>query len=257
MHHIFIKENQLLNDIIIINRAEDKENFNHLINSLRIKINEKVLVSVVNFKFSFDYITEINNIDNEKILLKVLEKSEPNELKIKINLYQGIPKLDKLEFIIEKAVELGVYSITPVSMENCVAKIKQEKTDNKIDRLNKISKSASIQSKRHIIPCIKTPISYNQMIEEIKNNKYNLLFYEDVDNFETTRTIFSEIKNEISINNNFEINIIIGPEGGFSKKEIEIAIDNGFSILSLGKRILRTETASVVCLSMLNYILEE
>ena len=256
MHHIFINENQILNDIIIINKIDDKENFNHLINSLRIKINERVLVSVINFKFSFDYITEIENIDNEKVVLKVLEESEPNELKIKINLYQGIPKLDKLEFIIEKAVELGIFSITPVSMENCVAKIKQEKTDNKIDRLNRISKSASIQSKRHIIPCVKTPIFYNQMIEEIKNNKFNLLFYEEVDNFETTRTIFSEIKDELSTNNKFDINIIIGPEGGFSKKEIDIAIKNELSILSLGKRILRTETASVVALSMLNYILE-
>lgn len=257
MHHIFVDEKQIIDNKVYINRIDDKENFNHLNNSLRVKNNEKILISVIPFTFTFDFLTEVISIDGDNIILNIIENRTSNELKIKLNLYQGLPKIDKLEFIIEKSVELGVNSIIPVDMENCVAKVNKEKFDNKIIRFNKISKSASMQSKRNIIPEVKYPISFNQMVSELKNNKFNLLFYEDVDNFETTRKIFSDIKNESLNNNDFEVNIIIGPEGGFSKKEIEIATNNGFSILSLGKRILRTETASIVALSMLNYMLEE
>ena len=252
MHHIFIKKNQIVCDNIFIDKNSDFENFNHLYNSLRIDINENILISLLDDAIDCDYKCKIKKITKEEIIIQILEIVSNNELKTKINLYQGIVKYDKFEYIIEKSVELGVFSITPVVMDNCIFKFKNEKIDKKIDRYNKISKSASEQSKRSIIPKVNNPINFLEMINMIKDNYNNFLFYENSKDFNKTKENIEKIKN---INKDF-VNIIIGPEGGFSEKEIELSKNFNVKILTLGKRILRTETASIVALSFLLYNLE-
>lgn len=254
MFHIFVDDNQINNENIIVTKIDDNENYNHLKNSVRIKINELILVSINGFKQSFDYLTKVIDIDDEKIILDILEKSKSKELKYKINLYQGMPKSDKMEFIIEKAVELGVFSITPVDMDFSISKFNDKNKSSKILRYNKISKSASEQSKRSIIPEVRDNMNFSEMIMSIKNDRFNILFYENAEGIELTHKFINDLKNNIVENEN--INIIIGPEGGFSDKEIELAKNNNVHILSLGERILRTETAAISSLSIFMYELE-
>ena len=254
MFHVFVDDNQINNQNIIIAKNEDAENYNHLKNSVRIKINELILVSINGFKQSFDYLTKVISIDDEKIILDILEKSKSKELKYKINLYQGMPKSDKMEFIIEKAVELGVFSIIPVDMDFSISKFNDKNKSSKILRYNKISKSASEQSKRSIIPEVRDNMNFSEMIMSIKNDRFNIIFYENAEGIELTHKFLNDLKNNIVENEN--INIIIGPEGGFSDKEIELAKNNNVHILSLGERILRTETAAISSLSIFMYELE-
>ena len=265
MHHIFINENEinLANKTIIVDG--NSENYNHLVKSLRIEVGEMVLCSVMPFLDSFDYKAEVIDINGDGIRLNVTEKTTANELNVDLNLYQGISKSDKLELIIEKAVELGVKSITPIATEYCVAKIEDKKVDKKMERYNKISKSAAEQSKRHIVPKVCEPIDYKTMIKNIVEKKsddkgnaidvHNLLFYENAAGIIYTKEKIAKIVKSLSENksNKIEINVIIGPEGGFSEKEISFAKENGVDILSLGDRILRTETAALTALSILMY----
>lgn len=261
MHHIFVNENivDLTNKSIVLTAGSDEETFNHLVKSLRIRDGEKVLCSLMPFTSSFDYLCEVVDINGDKVIFKILEKMEARELPVSINLYQGISKADKLEFIVEKAVEIGVNSITPLATEYCIAKIDDKKSDKKIDRFNKIAKSAAEQSKRHIIPEVKEPMKYDDLIKLLKDNankgdaSYNLLFYENAAGISETKRTISEMKQKVLSGTSVKINVIIGPEGGFSEKEIEMARNSGLYILSLGDRILRTETAAVTALSILMY----
>lgn len=261
MHHIFVNENivDLTSKSIILSRGDDEETFNHLLKSLRIREGEKVLCSLVPFTSSFDYLSEVVSVDDDKISFTIVEKMDSKELPALINLYQGISKADKLEFVVEKAVELGVNSVTPLSTEYCIAKIDDKKSDKKIDRFNKIAKSAAEQSKRHIIPVVKEPINFNDLMKAMsdsaskRDSSYNLLFYENAEGMIETKRVIADIKQRLSIGTNVEINVIIGPEGGFSEKEVEMARNSGLHILSLGDRILRTETAAVTALSILMY----
>ena len=253
MHHIFVDENliDLSAKRIVIKRDYDSENYDHLVKSLRINTNEKVLCSVNSFSFSFDYLTIVNGITKDEIELSILEETKPNELGTRINLYQGISKSDKMEFIIEKAVELGAYSITPFTSKYCIAKIESDKASKKLLRYNKISKSAAEQSKRHIIPAVNEPLSFKEVMNQIKDRDgaLNILFYENANGIINTKKAFSD-------KNYKEINIIIGPEGGFSNEEIDFAVNSKVNILSLGERILRTETAAVTALSIAMYEME-
>lgn len=251
MHHIFIVENLINDNIININILEDKENFNHLYSSLRLKLNEKVRISIENI--DCDYMTITQSIDKNNIALEIIDKIPKNELDIKINLYQGIPKSGILEDIIDKSVELGVYSITPMISKNSISKISIDKEEKKLNRFNKISKSASEQSIRGIIPKVNNVKCFNDIIKDILNDKYNFLFYENEKDFNKTKNIFNELKQDKT--NNKEVNIIIGPEGGFDIEEINYAKQNNVHLLSLGNRILRVETATLTALSYLNYIL--
>lgn len=171
-------------------------------------------------------------------------------------------------------MELGAKSITPVATEYCIAKIDDKKSEKKIERYNKISKSAAEQSKRHIIPQVNEPIGFKKMIEKLIAMKcdedgnaievHNLLFYENAAGIAETKEKISKIvkslkdknadkSNVTNMASAIEINVIIGPEGGFSESEIDLAKVRGLDILSLGDRILRTETAAVTALSILMY----
>lgn len=252
MHHIFISENQILDKSIVINHKDDFLNYNHLRNALRIKLKEKVLSSVNSLEFENDFVCEVSKINEDEIKLSVIETCNKNEMDLKVNLYQGLPKFDKMELIIEKSVELGVNKIIPVAMKNCVVKLDDKKSMSKIDRWNKISLSAATQSKRGIVPKVDSVISFDDMVTRLSSTKNTYLLYED--SSDDTISLYEEIKNTKD-----EINFIVGPEGGFTKEEINKAKNFGIKLITLGKRILRTETAPIVFLSyiMLNYELNK
>ena len=256
MHHIFVDKNavDIDNKLISIDSNSDYENYNHLVNSLRIKEGEFVLCSVNKFSSSFDYKTKVISIDKNEVRLNIEEETKANELDIEINLYQGLCKSDKFEFIIEKAVELGVHKIIPFDTVYTIVKfdLNEKKINSKLDRFNKIAKSAAEQSKRHYIPEVLRPLSFEKIKDLDLTNSHNILFYENAKSIDETRSYIRAIKNDKKA-----VNIFIGPEGGFSDKEIEEAKTLGFKILTLGKRILRTETAAVTALSILMYEFEK
>ena len=271
MHHIFVRHESVdfSKNIVIVDSKDDFENYNHLANSLRVKNGEHVLCSIVPFESTFDYMTKVEAVDKNEIVLSIEEKMEGAELPIKINLYQGICKSDKLEYIIEKSVELGAYSITPLVVDNSIAKIDKDdkKFKTKMERYNKISKSAAEQSRRHVIPEVREPKTLKETFESIKND-YNIVFYENAEDINYTRNIIHRIKEsglaELAptsddskrLAKSPQVNIFIGPEGGFTELEISKMKEEDFYVLTLGKRILRTETAAVTALSMFMYELE-
>ena len=258
MHHIFVDKSEidLDNKLVDIDCISDCENYNHLVNSLRIREGEFVLCSIIPFTSSFDYRTRVSSIDKNKVSLSIEEEIKANELDIEINLYQGLCKSDKFEFIIEKAVELGVHRIIPLDTEYTIVKFEQneKKLMAKLDRFNKIAKSAAEQSKRHYIPEVSEPLKLSDIKIDNVLDAHNILFYENADSIEKTKECINLIKHLESIKT---INVFIGPEGGFSDKEITEVKKMGFNILSLGKRILRTETAAVTALSILMYEFEK
>ena len=240
MYKFFVNNNQISNNQIIITK-NDK---NHIANVLRMKVKEKILVTS---KDTFNtYECEIANINKKEVICKIIKKDDSvKESSIIIDLYQGIPKSDKMEYIIQKTVELGVNTIFPVNMKNCIAKIKDE--DKKQTRWQKISEAAAKQCKRNIIPAIEKSVNMNFVFDNIKNYDLAIVAYENEDN-KTIKDILHNNNNNIK-----KIAIIVGPEGGFTEEEISELISNGASIVSLGNRILRTETAPIAILSMIMY----
>ena len=238
MYKFFIENNQIDNNKIII-LGNDK---NHIVNVLRMKKNEKILIT--NKDTADTYECKITNINRNEVICIIIEKDESiKESNVKIDLYQGIPKSDKMEYIIQKSVELGVNKIFPVNMKNCIAKIKDE--DKKNNRWQKISEAAAKQCKRNIIPSIEKSVSMNFLYENIKKYDLVIVAYENEEN----KTIKDVLKNK----DVKKIAIIVGPEGGLSEEEVLNLINNGAKIASLGKRILRTETAPMAILSMIIY----
>lgn len=259
MHHIFVENKNIdfANATVTLNAKDDYYNYNHLVNSLRVKINENILCSVEPFITSFDYKTKVIKINKEEIELLIEENVEGRELPIKVNLYQGLCKSDKFEHIIEKAVELGASEVVPLNAKNCIVKMdtNEKKLNAKLERYNKIAKSAAEQSKRHIIPKVVAPVDFLNLATFNKENVFNILFYENENEISKTKKALQEIKRNI-INKEILINVFIGPEGGWTDDEVNEAIKSKFYILSLGKRILRTETASFAALSLIAYEFE-
>ena len=239
MYKFFVEDNQINNDKIVINN----DDYNHIANVLRMKKGDTILITNKNSKETFN--CEIEEVKSNEIVCNILNKENKNvELNVNIDLFQGLPKADKMEYIIQKCVELGVHKIVPVNMKYCVAKIKDEEKKN--IRWNKISEVAAKQCKRNIIPQIDKSINMNALYSEIKNYDLAIVAYENEDNI-TLKTV---LKGNTKIKN---IAVIIGPEGGISLDEIEELKENGAKIVSLGNRILRTETAPITILSMLVY----
>lgn len=244
MNHFFITENQIADDIIFLEGPD----LNHLKNVLRMKPGEKVLLSD---EKKFSYLCEIEAYEEKKARLKILEKQEGfHELPSEIVLYQGLPKSDKMEWIIQKCVELGAARIVPVQMERSIVKWDEKKKKAHISRWQEISKSAAEQSKRDIIPEVSGIMTFKEALADSKSLSKVLIPYEEERGFEETKEILAEIQKGESIG------VFIGPEGGISDPELMLAKENGVKSITLGKRILRTETAAVAGLSVLNYLLE-
>ena len=199
-----------------------------------------------------NYIVQIEEIEKEEIITKILEKLQTSiESNVEIHLYQGLPKADKMELIIQKTIELGINSITPVEMIRCVVKLDEKDAKKKIERWQKIAEGAAKQSKRDIIPKIENKIKIKELIDKIKEYDIFIIAYEEEIN-KTLKQVLKEIENK----NNYKIGILIGPEGGIDSKEIETLKENGSVIVTLGKRILRTETAPIAMVSNILYELE-
>ncbi len=241
MAKFFISSDLIKEDKVFI----DGENANHLINSLRCKIGEEIEISSGD---GYDYICKIEEISKNSVKAKIIDcfvnESEPN---VKITLYQGLPKSEKMELIIQKCVELGIDEIVPVNTDRAIVKL-VGKEDKKIARWNKISESAAKQSRRGKIPTVKPVINFSEAIKQSSKNNLNIIPYE--------KEKHNGIKNIIKDFKGQSIGIFIGPEGGFSEKEIELAIQNNIKPITLGKRILRTETAGFITTAILLYELE-
>lgn len=215
--------------------------FNHIKNVLRMSIGEQFLVSCDDHSD----LCEIESFETDTVVVKIIEQDyQSTNLPIKIHLFQGLPKSDKLELIIQKAVELGVATVTPVAMKRSIVKIDDKKKKSKTERWQAIAEAAAKQSKRTAIPEVREVMSYKEMLNEAKNLDLLLVPYECAEGMTATKDALSQIKSGMSVG------IVIGPEGGFEQKEIDAALEIGGKVISLGARILRTETAAITSVAM-------
>ncbi len=245
MPKFFVKNNQIKeNKVIIIG-----EDVNHIKNVLRLGIDDSI--QICNLDTSENYICGINKMDITNIECNILKKvNSETESNIHISIFQGLPKADKMELIIQKTVELGVYDITPVEMERCVVKLDDKNKTKKIERWKKISEVAAKQSGRDFIPNINYPVNIKKICNLINEYDIVIVAYEN----EELNTLKEELNNLKYINNNIlKIAIIIGPEGGIEKKEIDLLKEAGAKVVTLGRRILRTETVAFVLTSIIMY----
>lgn len=248
MPKFFVKNEQINNDKITI----IGEDVNHIKNVLRLKIDDNI--QVCNVDTSMNYTCVISNINNENIECIIFDKiNSMCESNIDINIFQGLPKADKMELIVQKSVELGVHEITPVEMKRCVVKIEEKSKSKKIERWQKISEVAAKQSGRDIIPKINNITNIKNICNSIANYDIVLLAYEN----EEKNTLKNELlKIKEKTNKKLNIGIIIGPEGGIDTEEVEMLQKSGAKVITLGKRILRTETVALAMTSIIMYELE-
>ena len=245
MHQFFVTPMQVKEDHIYIEGLD----VNHIKNVLRMKVGEALKVSDGNNR---KYLCEIESMTAQQVCVRIVEEQQVDtELPSKIYLFQGLPKADKMELIIQKMVELGVYEIVPVSMKRSVVRLDEKKARTKTARWNAISESAAKQSKRSIIPSVSEVLSFKQALERAKELDMLLLPYECAEGMEYTRMVVSKIKPGQSVG------IFIGPEGGFDGDELKLAREAECNIITLGKRILRTETAGMMLMSVIMYNMEE
>ena len=245
MYHFFA-QHENIHDTFIEIVGQD---VNHLKNVLRFKEGDELLISSGN---NVDYMCHIESMNDERIVAVIDSvDTEGKELPSNVYLFQGLPKGDKMELIIQKMVELGVHSIIPVSMKRCVVKLDTKKADGKIKRWNAISESAAKQSKRSIIPEVTEVLTFKQALEKAKKMDVLLLPYECAEGMTKTKNIVDNLEPGKSVA------IFIGPEGGFDLEELELAKDAGCEIITLGKRILITETAGMMLMSVLMYHFEK
>lgn len=247
MQRFFAEPHQIEEDNQVIHIVGT--DVNHIKNVLRMKCGEEVWVSDGVEK---EYHCKIAEMEKEEVLLEILEVLESEyELSNKIYLFQGLPKGDKMELIIQKAVELGAAGVIPVEMKRCVVKLDEKKAQKKIARWQQIAESAAKQSKRMRIPEISNVMSFREAVNFAADLDICLVPYELAKGMEQTKKLLNSIEPGCSIG------IFIGPEGGFEDSEIAYAIEKGAEPITLGKRILRTETAGMAVLSILMFHLEK
>lgn len=246
MYHFFVERSQIHPESVTITGPD----VNHIKNVLRMKPGEQVLISNGEDR---DYLCRLTEISADAVEAEILEeREETTELPAKIWLFQGLPKSDKMELIIQKAVELGVHEIIPVASKRAVVKLDARKEEKKRTRWQAISESAAKQSKRMYVPEVKKVMSFSQAVEYAGQLDVVLVPYELAKGMGETREIIGKIKKGQSVG------IFIGPEGGFEETEVEMAVEKANAkAITLGKRILRTETAGLTVLSILMFTLEE
>lgn len=249
MYHFFVESCQVTPDLKKVEITGS--DYNHIANVLRMQKGEQFSVSIRGDDEGKEIFYEIEEITSASVIGNLCFVEEAgNELPSRIYLFQGLPKVDKMELIIQKAVELGAYQIIPMATRRCVVKLDEKKAESKIKRWQAISEAAAKQSKRAIIPEVTMPMTFKQAVEMAKSMDVKLIPYENAKGMEETRRIIEEIEP------GKDIAVFIGPEGGFSEQEIELCMDNKILPITLGKRILRTETAGFTIISWLMYHLE-
>ncbi|MBE6748376.1 MAG: 16S rRNA (uracil(1498)-N(3))-methyltransferase [Ruminococcaceae bacterium] len=237
MFNFFADENNKQNSHYIIDGAD----YNHIKNVLRMEIGDTCLISCE----GKSDLCRIDAFLGDAVSLEIVEENYMDtELPVKIYLFQGLPKGDKMEYIIQKTVELGVFGIVPIQMSHCVVKLDDKKAKSKQARWQAICESAAKQSKRNIIPEILEVCSFGQALEFAKTLDLILVPYENKDGMSSTIEALDKLRGVKTVG------IFIGPEGGFDKAEIEKALNCDAKIISLGKRILRTETAAITAVGM-------
>ena len=248
MYQFFVEPNQInINDKNVIIYGSD---VNHIKNVLRMKVGEELNVS--NGQDGKEYRCSIAALEEDRVVCELRFVKQDNvELPSRVYLFQGLPKADKMEWIIQKAVELGAYEIIPVAAKRCVVKLDDKKAASKIARWQGIAEAAAKQSKRGIIPEISEVMSFERAVKMAADMSVRIIPYEMAEGIEKTREIIERLKPGQNIA------VFIGPEGGFEDSEIQFATENGIVPVTLGRRILRTETAGMTVLSWIMYRLEE
>ncbi len=251
MYHFFTETEMFTESEVTIVGSD----VNHIKNVLRMKPGEKVLISDGK---GINFFCELTEIGSDAVKAAILpEEVCDTELPVEVVLYQGLPKGDKMELIIQKCVELGVSRIVPVDMARCVMKLDAKKEGNKIKRWYGVSESAAKQSKRMIVPEISGVMKYKAAIEEAKQADLAIVPYEAAQTLDGARGMALTRKLIQGLKPGQKCAIFIGPEGGFADAEIELALANGVQPVTLGKRILRTETAGMFVLSAIGFALED
>lgn len=247
MQKFFVEENQIENDKINIIGEDVK----HISSVLRMQKGKKILIGS---KETLEtYLTEIEQIEKEKVVVKIIEKHDTQtESNVEIDLYQGLPKADKMELIIQKTTEIGISKVIPVDMVRCIVKLDEKDAKKKIERWQKVAEGAAKQSKRSKIPEIKNKIKIKDLENIISQYDAFIVAYEE----ENEVTLKQELK-KLKEQEKYKIGILVGPEGGITKEEIEKLTSYNAKVVTLGKRILRTETAPIVLTSNIIYELEK
>ena len=254
MHHFFVEPHQVGEHEIQILGTD----VNHIKNVLRMRIGDQIAVSD---GFGHAYKCRIVRLEEAQVAADIIAREDVHaELPSRLVLFQCLPKGDKMELIIQKAVELGAASIVPVASRRCVVKLDTKKEENKRRRWNAVAESAAKQSGRGIIPQVAPTVDFKEAVRQAKALDVCLIPYECADELlevqgmtamEQTRSLLQNIEKGQSVG------IFIGPEGGFEKAEVQAAIEAGAKPITLGKRILRTETAGLCILSVLMFYMEE
>ena len=246
MYQFFVEPHQICDKSVTIMGGD----VNHIKNVLRMKVGEELSVS--NGVDGKEYRCGIVALEEDRILCELrFVKEDGVELSAQVYLFQGLPKADKMELIIQKAVELGVYSVVPVATKRCVVQLDDKKAQSKIARWQGISEAAAKQSKRRIVPEVAEVMSFKEALSFVKDFDVKLIPYELAEDMSKTKEIIGKLAP------GHRVAIFIGPEGGFDEAEVKSAMDAGVEPITLGKRILRTETAGFTVLSWIMYELEE
>ncbi len=252
MYHFFVEPNRIAEKTITITGQD----VNHIKNVIRLKQGDEISVS--NGIDGRDYRCIINSIGDTEILCELIFiKEDGVELPSKVYLFQGIPKGDKMELIIQKTVELGVYEIIPVAMKRCVVKLDEKKSKSRTARWQGIAEAAAKQSRRAIVPKIHDVMTYNEALSYAAQMDIRLVPYEMENTLDNNLGMAGTRKIIDNLTGGQTIAVFIGPEGGFDESEINASISRDMTPITLGKRILRTETAGMTVMAWIMYSLEE
>ena len=247
MYKFFVNDEQIQEDTVII----ENEDVNHIKNVLRIGINEKI--QICNINSSKNYLCEILEEDTKYIKCKIINKINcTTEANTYIHVFQGLPKAEKMEDIVQKLTELGIRQITPVFMERCIVKLDEKAHKKRIERLQKIAEAAAKQSKRDMIPLINYCIDIENLSNQLENFDLIITAYEEEKN-NKIRDVLKGYKDKRDL----KVALIIGPEGGISLKEVKKLQNANSQFVTLGPRILRTQTAPIVLSSIILYELND
>lgn len=239
--HKFFTPKELFTQTHAVIKGDDVK---HIYRVLRVEAGEKVSI---NNLCGEEFLGEVEEVNKEEVIIKILEKLDiNNESKLEIYLFQGMPKATKMDLIVQKGVELGMTEFIPVITDRVDVKLKGE--FKKLDRLNKIALEASKQSKRSHIAKVSEPVEFKVALEEMKEMDLIVVPYENATGY-GIRTMAKELLGKDFV----KVAVMIGPEGGFEEEEIQKLKDINAHIVTLGPRILRTETAGFTCASLLQY----
>lgn len=221
------------------------EDVKHIYRVLRLTEGTSVILNNCEGK---EYLCEISDINKQEVKLNIKEELKTNnESRVKVTLFQGLPKSQKMDLIVQKGTELGVVSFVPCLTDRVDVKLKGE--FKKLDRLNRIALEAAKQSKRTIVPKVESPIEFKEVLGKIEEYDLFLVPYENKEDY-GIKSLMSELKNKDCIK---KVAILVGPEGGFEESEIITLKDKGAHIITLGSRILRTETAGFTATALVQY----